>query len=131
MSITPLTYEESLAALQAFIGTRVVVFVSHAETEYVAATIVGPLRSATEADLGAQVPELEGDFGGESMFFIVRDDAQPAVTASFGVWRDGFEWGRHVERPHGYTVSMQIAGLQIRVRPAPPMVAPLWRPSSG
>lgn len=124
MSITPLTYEETLAALQAFIGTTVAVFVSHSDTEFVAATILGPLRRATEADIGAQVPELEGDFAGESIFFLVNDPAHPSVAGTFAIWRDGFEWGRRVERPHGFTIALQVAGLQIRVMPGPQLPTP-------
>jgi hypothetical protein len=119
VSITQLDYEQTLAALQAFIGTRVVVSLQDATTEFMGATFMGPLNSAPSADLALIAPDLLGDFAGESLFFVVVDPAQPAVTASFAIWREGFEWGRRVEQPQAVSVSYQVAGMQIRVRPAP------------
>jgi hypothetical protein len=117
MAITPLDYEQTLAALQAFIGEPVWVSISHGDTEYMGANLVGPLRSATEADLAKQVPELKGQFAGESLFFVVGDPQEPAFS-TFALWQNGFEWGRALDRPHGKTVALQVAGLVIRVRPA-------------
>ena len=123
MSFTPLSYEETLAGLQAFVGTKVVVFVSHAETEFVVTTILGPLRRASAIDVGANVPELEGDFAGESMLVEVSGPDSPGILGTFAIWRDGFEFGRRFETPDGVRLTVQVAGMQIRVMPAPDLPA--------
>lgn len=53
------------------------------------------------------------------MFFLVDDPTHRGVVATFVIWRDGFEWGRLVDMTTHEVISMQIAGLQVRVRPAP------------
>jgi hypothetical protein len=93
MTVMPLSYEETLAELHGFIWTKVVVFVSHADTEFVVANIVGPLTRASAIDVGGNVPELEGDFAGESMLFEVSDADSPGIVGTFAIWRDGFQWG--------------------------------------
>jgi len=121
MAVDHLDYEQTLAALLDFIGTWVLVYVQDAETEFVGATMIGPLRRGNAADIGASVPELEGDFGGESLVFSVGEPQPNHVFGGFTIWRAGFAWGRRVERPHGYTVVVETAGLRIRVRSAPPL----------
>ena len=112
MSITPLTYEETLAELQAFIGTKVVVFVSHADVEFVVATILGPLRRASEIDVGANVPEVEGNFAGESMLFDLGDADSPELLGTFAIWRGGFELGRRVATPEGVRSPCRLQGCR-------------------
>jgi hypothetical protein len=119
MSIEPLNYEQTLAELHGFVGTSVAVSLQDANTEFMGATIVGPLRSAKDLDTSKFVPELEGDFAGETMHFLIGDPADAPGFATFAIWKAGFEWGRRVERPHGPIVSLQVAGLQTRVRPSP------------
>jgi hypothetical protein len=120
MSIEQLDYEGTLRALQEFIGSRVLVSIGARSSEYVGANIVGQLFSGGEIDMGAQIPELEGDFAGESIVFSIGDPSQPATIGGFTLWNGGFEWGRRVPRPGGFTISVCIAGLVIRVRAAPP-----------
>ena len=112
--IDPLDYEETLAALQALIGTRVVVSVADAETNYLLATLGGPLRSATVMNSADEFPERGDDFPGETVAFAVADPDQSTVTGGFALWREGFEWGRYV--PPLETVSFRVAGLSIHVR---------------
>jgi hypothetical protein len=97
------------------------VSVSGVGTRFPGVVLRGPLRLAKTTDVSELVPELDGVPAGESIFFAVSDPDQPAVTAAFGIWRGGFEWGRRVERPHGYTVRMQVAGLETSVRRARPI----------
>ena len=70
-SIEQLDYEQTLGALQAFVGTLVMVSIADAESEWVCATIVGPLHSTMGTDLATRIAKVEGDFAGESVFFRV------------------------------------------------------------
>ena len=129
MQFTPLDYEQTLSELQALVGTRVLASVQAAESEFMGATIMGPLRSAAGLDFAQLMPDLLENFAGESLSFSVVDPSQPAVIGSFSMWRTGFEWGRRVEQPHGVSVTYQVAGLRIFVRPAPSI--PGFPPASG
>jgi hypothetical protein len=99
------------------------VFVSHPDVEFVVATIRGPLRRASEIDVGANITELEGDFAGESMLFDVSDPDSPGILGTFAIWRGGFESGRRVETPGGVRITVHFAGMQIRVMAAPELPA--------
>lgn len=116
MSITDLDYEQTLSELQALMGEVVVVSAQDAGTEYMGLTLVGQQRSAPTMDLGALDPDLLGDFAGETLTFAVGEPGA-GTFGSFSIWREGFEWGRRVEQPHGASVSYQVAGLRIFVRP--------------
>jgi hypothetical protein len=116
VSIRQLDYEETLAELMGFVGMVVAVSISHAESEFMGGTFVGRLRSARDADVAALVPELEGDFAGETMHFLLGQPGEGG-SGTFAIWRPGFEWGRRVEHPHGHVISIQVAGLGIRIRP--------------
>ena len=89
----------------------------------VVTTILGPLRRASAIDVGANVPELEGDFAGESMLVEVSGPDSPGILGTFAIWRDGFEFGRRFETPDGVRLTVQVAGMQIRVMPAPDLPA--------
>ena len=82
--------------------------------------MVGPLHSASDADLSERLPILEGRFAGEMVLFRVLDLKQPGVVGSFNLWRDGFKWGRRYPGPDGDVIVCNIAGSVIRVAPAPP-----------
>jgi hypothetical protein len=112
--VEPLDYDQTLAALQALVGIRVSVVVADADTRRIGASFDGPLRSSVVRDAADQVPELEDDFPGEEIIFVVADPDQTTVTGSFSIWREGFEWGRYV--PPLETVSFRVAGLSIHVR---------------
>lgn len=85
MSIEQLDYEQTLQALQEFVGARVTVSITDADTEWQGATFVGPLHSATGTDLAQLIPILEGDFADETMFFIISNPEQPSVAGTFEV----------------------------------------------
>lgn len=124
LTVRQLDYEQTLSELMGFVGMVVAVSISAATTDFMGGTFLGRLRSATEADLSAMVPELEGDFAGETMYFMLVDpDGRP--TGTFGIWRAGFVGGRRVEWTSGHTIALEVADLKIRIRPLKNMFAPL------
>lgn len=119
-----LDYEATLAALQEHVGARISVSFGGKDTEWVAGTLVGQLRSAAEVDFGAMLPVLEGRIAGESLYFVVADPEHLQTAGGFSIWRDGFEWGRRVDGSTGNAIHFCVDGVTVRVMPVPPGMLP-------
>ena len=119
-----LDYEGTLRALQEHVGSRVAVSFGGEGTEWVGGSILGPLHSANEADLGA-LPILEGRFAGESIQFTVGEPMHPQTLGGFGIWRNGFSWGRRVDGSTGAAIHFCVDGVTVRVMPIPHGMLPV------
>ena len=125
MEIEHLDYEGTLRALQEHVGTRVSVSFADAETEFNAGSVVGVVHAAAEMDYAAMLPVLEGRLSGETMYFVIVDTDHPQTTGGFGIWRDGFSWGRRVQGVTGPAVHYCINSITVRVMPIPQGMLPI------
>ena len=115
MKVEKLTYEQTIAALQAFVGTSVSVSLMDADSKFLGAVINGPLQAAKGLDYSILDPEVYGDRAGETMHFVVGDPQVDPVFGGFAVWENGFEGASRTDWGDGDHISVQIAGLQITV----------------
>lgn len=120
-----LDYEETLRALQEHVGTRVTVAFGGAATEWSAGSVTGQLHAATEIDYGATLAILEYRLSGETIYFTVLNLEHPQTMGGFGIWREGFAWGRRYAGVTGPAVHFCVEGVTVRVMPIPHGMLPI------
>lgn len=112
-----MTYEDLLAALQGFLGSDVIVTVSHVDhPDVITMTLVGRLTRGM-AEEGTYSDR--GQPAGETVTFKIGDHAELGCGGVFIVWRDHFDGGDEAIDADGRrTVIVFMGDVAIGVRSA-------------
>jgi hypothetical protein len=102
-------FEETIAALQAYIGERVVVaVVMPSQQSFVLALMAGPLSKAVET------PNWSRHYEGSLAFFVNRS-GESELGGNFGIAPALFEHGEWRHEPYPETLYVYQAGTAITI----------------